>query len=135
VEFPQPPLQVKALTNNVRGELNEADLVTGGMGSGYDELTAGNVIVPLVYGNGEPCDFMWWNAVGGSEDHFPLARDCAEEAWEGIVVAEDPQQGVPDRLLDAWDNEKRSREYRNSEMDKFDLDNIYYGQAYKTDDD
>ena len=33
-------------------------------------------------------------------------------------------------LVDAWDTSKRSREYLNSLMDKYDLDNLYYSKAY-----
>lgn len=34
-------------------------------------------------------------------------------------------------MKDAWSTEKRSREYLNDDMDKIDLDTVYYAAAYK----
>ena len=109
---------------------SETEMLTRGLLGGYDDVDDG-VIIPTVYGaDGEPTALMWFAYVGGQPDDFPLARDCREEAWNDIRSAPSEVEGVPTRLLDAWDREKRSREYLNSEMDKFDLDNIYYGHAY-----
>ena len=56
------------------------------------------------------------------------------KGWNEIENAESAPDGVPARLQDTWDLEKRSREYLNASMDKFDLDNTYYAQAYVADD-
>jgi hypothetical protein len=76
---------------------------------------------------------MWYCYVGGQEADFPVARVCRDEAWGEIETArfdDGELEGVPRLLLISWDTEKRSREYLNSEMDAYDLDNIYYGHAY-----
>jgi hypothetical protein len=62
-----------------------------------------------------------------------LEANCREEAWNQIHSAPRAPDRVPARLFDALDKEKRSRKYLNSEMKKFDLDNIYYGHAYYED--
>ena len=99
------------------------------MNWGYDELTC-DVIVPTVYFaifGGRPADAMWWD---GLMD-WPTSIDSRDEAWADILECADPHKGVSKRLVNAWQTEKRSREYLNGEMDSFDLDNLYYGHAYK----
>jgi len=70
----------------------------------------------------------------GEPSYFPLASGIRREAWSDIEDAGGTTasvERVPDRLLDAWDTDKRSREYPNAQsMDKFDLDNLYYAHAY-----
>jgi len=72
---------------------------------------------------------MWWYS-----EYVPLANECREEVWNEILTARFAvPEGVSRLLADAWDDGKRSREYLNSTMDTFDLDNAYYCQAYKQD--
>jgi hypothetical protein len=126
--FPRPPLKVKSLNDHAREELHDADLITRGMGSGY-EGHSGNVIVPAVYGDDDSSDYMWWYA---ETFNFPMAIICAHDAWAAIADATgNAPEGVPSLLVDSWDTEKRSREYLNASMDAFDRDNIYYGHAYE----
>lgn len=131
--FPESPREVKTLRSQVIDSLNGADLLIEGF-AGYDDPIT-NVIVPTIYRlDGEPgvWGMMWYQYVGGG---FPRAFDCRDEAWSDIVngTVLVPQAQVPRRLRDSWNTEKRSREYLNAAMDKFDLDNIYYGHAYTVD--
>jgi hypothetical protein len=65
-------------------------------------------------------------------DYFDITPTELAEAWEEIVDAgPNAPEGLPRHLEDAWVLEKRSREYRNLHIDKFDLDNVYYSEAYK----
>lgn len=90
--------------------------------SPYDNTD--NVVVPSVYGTEDSC-FNW--IIGD----FPTSVDTRDEAWTEILDSgEDGPEGVPRRLVDSWDIGKRSREYLNGKMDKFDLDNLYYSHAY-----
>jgi hypothetical protein len=66
------------------------------------------------------------------DDNFPPSRDSRDAAWEDIMDPGEERcpESVPQRLDDAWDTAKRSREYLNASMDKFDLENLYYSHAY-----
>ena len=109
-------VEVKIITEDER-------LVDGWFDSPYDNVD--NVVVPSVFDGGDNSCFNW---VTGD---FPPSSDTREEAWPEILDAgEDGPTQVPRRLVDSWDTGKRSREYLNGEMDKFDLDNLYYSQAY-----
>ena len=87
------------------------------------------VLVPSVYnvdGLEGPDPWIWIGRV------FPLSRDSRDSAWEEILDSgKDPPGTLHRRLLDAWDTSKRSREYVNGDMDKHDLDNLYYAHAYR----
>jgi hypothetical protein len=90
-----------------------------------DDLEAG-VLLPSVYG--DPSSD--WHPL--FEDDLGGANDTRDGAWAVIEDASnEPVNDVPHLLLVAWDHEKKSREYLNSTMDKLDLDNIYYDQAYE----
>jgi hypothetical protein len=129
-DFPQEPREVQKLKSHVKREYDETELLTRGLTSGYME-DVDSILIPSVYGEGQPNNMMWYDYVGGDSHDFPLAADCREDAWEGTVHAQGrAPEGVPEELKDAWEMEKRSREYLNSEMDAYDLDNIYYGHAY-----
>lgn len=71
---------------------------------------------------------------------FGTALNTRDSAWNeienGPPNTEDDENvfGFPNRLVDAWETEKRSREYLNSDIDVFDRDNIYYGHAYDSGD-
>ncbi|MGK3760076.1 MAG: hypothetical protein ACI8RD_012393, partial [Bacillariaceae sp.] len=47
---------------------------------------------------------------------------------------EDISENIPRRLDDAWETNKRSREYLNDQMDKIDVDTVYDGSAYDAND-
>ena len=77
-------------------------------GGGYADATEGlSVILPSCF---EHDGFAWW---GMSDLPAPPARDIREEAWRGILDAGDEHSmlSVPRKLLEAWDNTRRSREY------------------------
>lgn len=63
---------------------------------------------------------------------FSLRNTAWKEIVDGGIRASNA--GLAALLDDAWDTAKQSREYLNlSDMSKFDLDNVYYGHAYKQD--
>jgi BTB/POZ domain len=98
-------------------------LVDAWFDSPYDDVD--NVVIPSVYHGGDTSCFAWMTG------DFATASATREEAWPEILDAgEDGPTGVPRRLVDSWDTGKRSREYLNGKMDKFDLDNLYYSHAY-----
>lgn len=67
-------------------------------------------------------------------DSFPISRESRDAAWQEIAHAEFAcPECVPNSPISAWDIGKRSREYMNGRMGKFDLDNLYYSQAYRKD--
>jgi len=128
---PETPLCNGDLKVHAVADMGDCDILIAGRA--YDHGTEG-VIVPRVYCNGDP-QFFHWQTLGSMPTEFPRARDVKDGAWAEIENAEGTDasvERVPDRLLDAWDTKKRSREHLNSEsMLKFDLDNQYYGHAYE----
>jgi hypothetical protein len=93
----------------------------------YDDAT--DVIVPSIYPGKMP---MFWTYT--NENEYPLSHSSRDEAWEEIVDAghdDERPDFLERRLIDAWDTEKRSREYLNGRMDQYDLTNVYYSHAYK----
>jgi len=127
--LPKPPLNNDDLRFHAVKEMNDADVLVTGRESYDDEIDG--VIIPRVYGEGDPVGLTWKYA---APDNFPLASEARDEAWAVIEDAtgnEAAVDRVPDRLEEAWDTDKRSREYLNSEgMDKVDLDSGYYDHAY-----
>lgn len=128
-KVPDAPLHNADLKQHAVEEMDDCDLLVSGRDDNYDGGIEG-VIVPRVYGRGTPHGFNWQDR---DSSDFPLARDIKEGAWSEIENAEEASvERVPDRLENAWDTNKRSREYLNSEgMQKFDLDNQYYDHAYE----
>jgi hypothetical protein len=92
----------------------------------YDDVSS--VITPSIYGDNEHPIHLDWTY----NENFPPSRDSRDAAWEDIMDPGEERcpESVPRRLDDAWDSTKRSREYLNAIMDKFDLDNLYYSHAY-----
>ena len=74
--------------------------------------------------------FSWGGRIDDIPPMWPESRtllvwnDIAETSPEASVV------GIPDHLVDAWETEKRSREYLNGTMDPCDVHNIYYSHTY-----
>ena len=122
--------QLRRHSSRFSGIQSSGELFRIGHGS-YSDSTIG-VIVPQVYPDFDPVEnSVYFHGNSG----FPLSRDIRDIAWATIEDASDTQaavEHVPDRLLDAWQTDKRSREYLNAQsMDKFDLDNQYYAPAYE----
>jgi len=139
--LPSTPLYNKELSGHARIAMSKCELLVKGGGSYMEEPDG--VIVPRVFGNGTFGDgriagYLWFNDVGGDLSDFPLASEVRDGAWAEIEDATGMPasvENVPDRLHDAWQINKRSREYLNAQsMDKFDWDNQYYSHAYQNDD-
>lgn len=127
VECPRTPREVATLREEVRNGTSADERLIFAWGDHSDMYNdATDVLVPSVYGvEPRPVDWTY-------DDNFPLSRHSRDNAWEEIVDAgEEHPERVARRLVDAWETEKRSREYLNGTMDKFDLDNLYYSKAYK----
>jgi hypothetical protein len=102
--------------------------------SPYDDA-AEAVLVPDIFVEnleGDTVYPLWWL---NHMDDLPSAGDTRDTAIETILDCEssnqEPPEEIPSKLIDAWVTEKRSREYLNDEMDKLDLDAIYFAAAYK----
>jgi len=119
---------VDALRKESKRCRDAAEILTSGSGW-YSELYY-PALVPSVYwrGNLDNANGTMWYDYMNDFGPTSMTRDAA---WDEILDCESPPDGVPGRLLDSWDTEKRSREYLNGKMDSFDLDNIYYSAAYR----
>ena len=121
------PRSVTALRQELLRSCTEDEKLVDGMDNGYDDMSA-VVLVPTIYGHFGALD---WNDI-----YCSSLRDAAGstmEAWSEILDAsgsDDVPDEIPKRFEDAWTKDKKSREYLNAQMDKFDLDNIYYSEAY-----
>ena len=97
--------------------------------SGYgDDTDVGQLLIPSCYGEVE--EFYWWFPA----DNFPIARESRDPAWQEIENGGENAnvpENVPQKLMDAWELHKRSREFLNSQTDKHELDNIYYSYAFE----
>ena len=115
----------------MKDSYSDAEKLIRGMLSGYLGLEAN-----LSY---QVCIEMEFTTVhcGGMDWVLPLLlwlQNAGTTHGKRLLMQAQPLlKASPERLLDAWDTEKRSREYLNSEMDKFDLDNVYFGHAYIAD--
>ena len=99
-------------------------------GCGWYEDFGVDVIVPssMCPGDESPCGYMWYDYMCS----FPFSNEeMRNQAWNEILDCENAPGKLPRRLLNAWDTKKRSREYLNGEMDSFDLNSIYYSEAYR----
>ena len=121
------PRSVTALRQELLRSCTEDEKLVDGMDNGYDDMSA-VVLVPTIYGHFGALD---WNDI-----YCSSLRDAAGstmEAWSEILDAsgsDDVPDEIPKRLEDAWTKDKKSREYLNAQMDKIDLDNLYYSEAY-----
>ena len=118
---------VRSLRHAATESMDPCERIVNGAGW-YDEFEE-DVIVPPVLCE-DPCFVNWFDYQG----NFPLmTNEIREQAWnqiENAVGIEDLPASVPKRLSEAWDTKKHSREYLNADMDKLDLDAIYYEHAY-----
>ena len=125
---PQEVHAISALRKEVSDCRDAADFLTSGCGW-YEECGV-DVIVPDIMcrdGN-RPSGIMWYDHYC----HFPFSDEQTRNlAWNEMLDYEDAPEALPRRLVDAWDTGKRSREYLNGEMDSFDLNSIYYSEAYR----
>ncbi|KAL3936308.1 MAG: hypothetical protein SGARI_002609 [Bacillariaceae sp.] len=130
------PQNVASLQKRWRSDVMSPDeIVIRCQVDAYDDPAASGLLVPAIYSmNHEVCGLDWMSEM----EWFALSSDTRDKAIETIIdcasTDETPPPGVPAKLFDAWVTEKRSREYLNDELDKIDLDAIYYSAAYKQED-
>jgi hypothetical protein len=132
-QHPRTVQQVGSLRESVVDCMTESEKLGAWLPEAYTQGER-KVIVPHVYRRGgnalHPAWFLWCKSLAG--DFIPISSTSRDDAWEEICDwPDDPLDGVAKRLIDAWDTRKRSREYLNDEMDKYDVDNVYYGQVSK----
>jgi hypothetical protein len=126
ISFPQHPSCLQGLRRHVLRDVSTWIKVSRGGGFAYDEI--GEAILPSVFLGGS-LDGLDWLYIRDTD--IPIALECHNEAWSQIenAVVEEASSHTA-RLLDAWDQSKRSREYLNGDTDKYLLDNLYYNEAY-----
>jgi hypothetical protein len=128
---PLLPREIKNLYADSIGELTDDEKLIDCLAPEYDSFGGLQLIVPEVYyPDGVETGPGNWNAEMWDIPLAEATRDNAIDTIENCVNQEVPE-GITPRLVDAWKTEKVSREYLNDEMDKFDLDKIYYSAAYK----
>ena len=126
---PRIAREIKSLSRDEREALIPEFKLLEYLNRGYDCDAKAYVVVPSVYRNALRW-FSYYNFINSPD--FPITPESRIQAWQGILDAGEDHPKNVDRLLhDCWDTSKRSREYLNAQMDKYDLDNIYYAEAYR----
>jgi hypothetical protein len=127
VERPCFPTEIKPIRQEILSEATPDEILVRYQTSGYDALPE-ELLVPEFYANHDlPLQVDWYTF------DFPIAQHTRDQAIETIIHCrnQEPPEGIPRKMKDAWSTEKRSREYLNDDMDKIDLDTVYYAAAYK----
>jgi len=105
-----------------------AEFLTSGCGW-YDGLGVDVIFPSIMCFEDRPPTGNFWHDYS---HEFPVSNErTRNEAWSEILDYENAPGSLSRYLLDAWDTDKRSREYLNAEMDSFDLNNVYYSHAYR----
>lgn len=125
----QKPGFIPALRKEAFDCREPAEFLTSGCGW-YDGLGV-DVIFPscmCIDNDNQVTGTLWHD----NSCEFPQSdEELRNEAWEEIHHCVDAPESLATRLWDAWDTDKRSREYLNSKIDSFDLNNVYYSHAFK----
>jgi len=118
---------VPALAKEMVNCRDGAELLTSGHGW-YNELGLDVIIPSIILSVLFPTGAMWYDY----HCDFPVSDDqTRSDAWNDILDCEIAPGALPRYLSEAWDTSKRSREYLNAEIDSFDLNSIYYSEAYR----
>ena len=126
------PECVPTLRSEERSCLTDDEKLVLGLDDGYDTIDS-SVLVPSFYSTFGALD---WRIPMHNEISFPEDDESHGAVWQQILDASESENvpdNIPKKLEDAWMKEKQSREYLNGQMDKFDLDNLYYNEAYRVD--
>lgn len=127
IDRPAFPSEIASIRREILEDATQDEKLVRYQISGYDDLPS-ELLVPEVYNrNGDqPSQSEWymWD--------LPTTQHSRNMAIDIIIHCkyQVPPDGIPRQMSDAWSTEKRSREYLNDEMDKIDLDTIYYSEAY-----
>ena len=124
---------IQTLRDDVKADMTEDERLTNcaDIDDHYDDhgITQ-EVLVPEIYGEDgrSPASLQW----GYFRYSFAFASETRDAAIETIINCTDQEVpgNIPRKLIDAWMVEKRSREYLNDQMDKIDVDTVYYGFIY-----
>lgn len=128
---PPTPREIAVLREDEIGVHSEDERLIDLLDFDYDE-DGGNreVLIPTAYNDLSDEGNEQWLWI---YQDFPMAEGTRDSAWEEIEnnAGKEVPGSLERRLIDAWDTSKRCREFFNGEMEKYDLDNLYYSQAYK----
>ena len=124
---------IQTLRDDVKADMTEDECLTNctDIDDHYDDggITQ-EVLVPEIYGEdgNAPASFEWLDV----HIYFDNASETRDAAIETIIncTEQEVPGNIPRKLIDAWMVEKRSREYLNDQMDKIDVDTVYYGFIY-----
>ena len=134
--FPDPR-NITSLRQSVIDDMTPSELLLNGLSDVYDEddnlADINDVLVPAVYGDSDdlpsasPRPWQWhFHAF----DESILTRDNAIQNILDCSSQDNVPNCIPRKLEDAWRLEKRSREYSNDDMEKADVDMLYYSPVY-----
>ena len=132
---PIKPRDVRTLRDDVNADMTEDERLTGciDLNDDFYGAVSQEVLVPEIYGHTSnsthvPANFQWED-VGY---YFAFSSETRDAAIETIIncTEQEVPGNIPRKLIDAWMVEKRSREYLNDQMDKIDVDTVYYGFIY-----
>lgn len=136
-KIPDDPIHNVDLKEIAKICMSETEQLIGGYWQDDDvDGDIREIIVPPVYVvDGEdfgPTPLFWREGYRLVDEFFPTAGECRDDAWNFVENAEESSvRGLPDKLDDAWNAEKKSREYLNATMEKADLDSLYYDHAFE----
>lgn len=126
---PIKPKYIQTLRDDVNADMTEDERLTNciDLNDDFYGSVSQEVLVPKIYGNA-PASFEWLDV----HIYFDNASETRDAAIETIINCTDQEVpgNIPRKLIDAWVVEKRSREYLNDQMDKIDVDTVYYGFIY-----
>lgn len=126
---PRTPRDIPSLRSQELLTVTEDMRLIEHLNTGYDDPRS-SLVIPRMFQNPS----FLYPTLAIYHSHFPVSPESRIRAWADIVDAgENHPKSVDRRLIDAWDTSKRSREYLNGQMDKFDLDYLYYSKAYYDD--
>lgn len=132
---PLLPEGLGSLRGEAQQQYNDIEKFIKAIGGGYDEEAPDRIVISEVFGSDVRAMHMdWFHETGGDTDSFPLASLVRDAAWQEIEEAEDfdYSDSVAVKLTECWDTKKRSREYLNANTEKYYLDGLYYGHAYRS---
>ena len=133
---PREPIKNPDLKEHAKTVMPECEQLINGYYQDDDvDGEIQGIIVPPAYCLDEEIivsSVNWREGYGCVDEYFPEAGECRDAAWSFVENAEEfPVTGLPNKLDDAWNAEKKSREYLNATMDKADLDSLYYAHAFE----
>ncbi|KAG7349833.1 BTB/POZ domain containing protein [Nitzschia inconspicua] len=108
------PTEIKTLRDEILSNATQDEILVRFKTSGYDDLPD-ELLVPEVYGFGDdPSQYFWYDV------ELPVDQHTRTSALETIIHCkyQNPPEGIPRKMKDAWSTDKRSREYLNDDLEQ-----------------